>query len=118
MKPERRIIITLPSLLLLIFVVAGKTRGSNFPETPEDAFAAIGPALVKGDFHQYPPFYNNVISPHAVVAKAEGNWFIYYTQDRYNLKEDRGNLSSCSLIFLYNETTGHAVRKGGPARLP
>ena len=44
--------------------------GSGFAAqpAPDDAFAVIGPALVKGDFHQYPPFYGNVIAPHAVVA--------------------------------------------------
>jgi hypothetical protein len=34
-------------------------------------FAAIGPALVKGDYHQYPPFYGTVIAPHAVEANGE-----------------------------------------------
>lgn len=58
-------------LLLLTTATAAKTQGRNFAETPKDAFAAIGPALVKGNFHQYPPFYGNVISPHAVVAKGK-----------------------------------------------
>jgi len=35
---------------------------------PDDAFAAIAAETVKGGYHQYPPFYNNVISPHAIVA--------------------------------------------------
>ena len=45
--------------------------GSGFAaqSVPDAAFAVIGPALVKGNFHQYPPFYGNVIAPHAVVAK-------------------------------------------------
>jgi len=33
------------------------------------AFATIGPALVSGNFHQYPPFYSSVIAPHAVVVE-------------------------------------------------
>jgi len=34
----------------------------------EDAFAAIAAETVKRGYHQYPPFYNNVIAPQAVVA--------------------------------------------------
>jgi len=37
----------------------------------QDAFATIGPALVKGNYHQYPPFYSTVIAPHAVVARGK-----------------------------------------------
>ena len=34
-------------------------------------FAMIDPALVQGNFHQYPPFYGTVIAPHAVEAKGK-----------------------------------------------
>ncbi|MFB0524698.1 MAG: BNR-4 repeat-containing protein, partial [Phycisphaerae bacterium] len=43
--------------------------GLDNPVRPDDAFAAIAAETVKGGYHQYPPFYNNVIAPHAVVAK-------------------------------------------------
>lgn len=45
--------------------------GRGLSGTEYDAFATIGPALVKGDYHQYPPFYDNVITPHAVVASGK-----------------------------------------------
>jgi hypothetical protein len=38
---------------------------------PSDAFAVIGAETVKGGAHQYPPFYSNVIAPHAVVARSK-----------------------------------------------
>ncbi|MHC4677564.1 MAG: BNR-4 repeat-containing protein [Planctomycetota bacterium] len=54
--------------LLICAATAGPASGRGFAGTRNDAFATIGPALVRGDFHQYPPFYDNVIAPHAVVA--------------------------------------------------
>ncbi len=36
---------------------------------PHKAFAMIGAEMSVGNFHLYPPFYNNVIAPHAFVAK-------------------------------------------------
>ena len=43
--------------------------GLDSPVRLDDAFAAIAAETVKGGYHQYPPFYNNVISPHAVVTR-------------------------------------------------
>jgi len=43
--------------------------GLDKPVRQEDAFAAIAAETVEGGYHQYPPFYDNVISPHAVVAR-------------------------------------------------
>ena len=59
------------SVLLVIYPVSFSVivQGAHPSPTPEKAFAVIGPALVKGNFHKYPPFYSNVIAPHAVVEK-------------------------------------------------
>jgi hypothetical protein len=38
---------------------------------PSDAFAVIAAETVKGGYHQYPPFYSNVIAPHAVVDRGK-----------------------------------------------
>jgi len=56
------------SLVIMAGAVSG-ANGRNSTVAYEDAFAVIGPALVRGDFHQYPPFYANVIAPHAVTAE-------------------------------------------------
>jgi len=50
---------------LVLPVLAGPAGASTSGEKP---FARVGPALVKGNFHRYPPFYSNVIAPHAVLA--------------------------------------------------
>ncbi len=52
--------------IVLCFLIT--TRANAEPPAADNAFATIGPALVKGNYHQYPPFYGNVIAPHAVVA--------------------------------------------------
>jgi hypothetical protein len=41
------------------------------PGAAQKAFATIGPALVQGNYHQYPPFYGSVIAPHAVAASGK-----------------------------------------------
>ena len=42
--------------------------GLNSPVRQDDAFAVIAAETVKDGYRQYPPFYNNVIAPHALVA--------------------------------------------------
>ncbi|MHC4489369.1 MAG: hypothetical protein ACYSW7_09395, partial [Planctomycetota bacterium] len=42
--------------------------GLDSPVRPDDAFAVIAAETVKDGYRQYPPFYNNVIAPHALVA--------------------------------------------------
>jgi hypothetical protein len=61
-------ILLLFSILLIVGVTVCKAHGRSSAEKPESAFAVIGPALVRGNFHQYPPFYSNVIAPHAVLS--------------------------------------------------
>ena len=58
-------------LMVAMSVAAGAIRAAerDRPVRQEDAFAATAAETVKGGYHQYPPFYNNVIAPHAVVAK-------------------------------------------------
>ena len=46
----------------------------------ENAFAMIGAEMSAGNFHLYPPFYNNVIAPHAVVA--DGKVFCAFQDTR------------------------------------
>jgi len=58
-------------LVLVTALTVSGVDGRDSPGTRESAFAVIGPALVKGDFHQYPPFYSNVIAPHAVVTQGK-----------------------------------------------
>lgn len=60
-------ILLLFSILLIMGVTACKANGRDSAKQPENAFAVIGPTLVRGNFHQYPPFYSNVIAPHAVL---------------------------------------------------
>ena len=48
-----------------------KSQAAGDAAQDADAFATIGPALVKGNFHQYPPFYSTVIAPHAVVVRGQ-----------------------------------------------
>jgi hypothetical protein len=46
-----------------------RTIGRENRAKPQNAFAAIAAEKVKGGFHQYPPFYSNAISPHAIVTR-------------------------------------------------
>lgn len=77
------------------------TRAAQASETPEP-FAMIGPALVKGNYHRYPPFYGNVIAPHAVLAR--GRVFCAF-QDTYGRP----------VVVVYDI---QAKAWEGPARLP
>jgi len=58
-----------PILATIVSCVLITTRTNAEPPSANKAFATIGPALVKGNYHQYPPFYSTVIAPHAVVAR-------------------------------------------------
>lgn len=58
-----------PILVAAVLSVCTSTCANAEPLSADKAFATIGPALVKGDYHQYPPFYGTVIAPHAVVAR-------------------------------------------------
>jgi hypothetical protein len=60
-------VLSVTVLALAIFFVAATADAGDKAQP----FATIGPALVKGDYHQYPPFYGTVIAPHAVVAEGK-----------------------------------------------
>jgi hypothetical protein len=53
------------AVLCILATIAPDCRGES---SIENAFAMIGAEMSVGNFHLYPPFYNNVIAPHAVVA--------------------------------------------------
>ena len=68
---KRQQINMLFTFLIITAMAVSGADGRSLKGIRENAFAVIGPALVRGNFHQYPPFYNNVITPHAVVAEAK-----------------------------------------------
>lgn len=68
---HHKMFVTVSTTLVLALGPLLPARGAEDGTTGKP-FATIGPALVKGDYHQYPPFYGTVIAPHAVVAKEKG----------------------------------------------
>ena len=58
-------------VFMVIFIVlfSGSVQGAHPEPRPEKAFAVIGPALVKGDFHNYPL---TALSPGAINLTATG----------------------------------------------
>lgn len=59
---------TVSVIALLVLSVSLMARTVQASERPE-LCTMIRPALVKGNYHQYPPFYGGVIAPHAVLAR-------------------------------------------------
>ncbi|MHC4118166.1 MAG: BNR-4 repeat-containing protein [Planctomycetota bacterium] len=55
-------------LMAVSCFVPGLVRDCSGASDTDSAFAMIGAKMSVGNFHLYPPFYNNVIAPHAVVA--------------------------------------------------
>jgi hypothetical protein len=49
--------------------------------------------------------------PSAFGDRSSGQWFIFFQNDRFNP-------NSATSLFLQHESTGFAVRSGGPVRLP
>ncbi len=67
--PTSNPIVHLAAVALLLTATTAVLGGEASTAPTPNAFATIGPALVQGNFHQYPPFYGSVITPHAFVAK-------------------------------------------------
>ena len=49
-------------------IIAGLVPDCCGASDVDNAFSMIGAQMSVGNFHLYPPFYNNVIAPHALVA--------------------------------------------------
>lgn len=62
-------IVRFTALALLLTAATAIVGNEASADEKSNAFATIGPALVQGNFHQYPPFYSSVITPHAVAAE-------------------------------------------------
>ena len=92
---------TASAIALLALSASLVTRMVQAREAPEP-FAMIGPALVKGNYHQYPPFYGYVIAPHAVLA--EGRVFCAF-------QDTNGR----PVVMVYDI---QAKTRDSPARLP
>lgn len=117
MQRKHKVIITFCFFPLVMAVATGASARSDASDKRETAFATIGPALVKGNYHQYPPFYSNVIAPHVVVAEGkvycafqntkgqpvvmaydtkDGSWAGPVTASEFGLgKDSHGNPSIC-----------------------
>ena len=61
-------------------VLAGFAEDCSGASATDNAFAMIGAEMSVGNFHLYPPFYSNVIAPHAVVA--DGKVFCAFQDTR------------------------------------
>ncbi|MHC4581013.1 MAG: BNR-4 repeat-containing protein [Planctomycetota bacterium] len=67
-------------VLAIACIVAGLVPDCRGASDVANAFAMIGAEMSVGNFHLYPPFYNNVIAPHAIVA--EGKVFCAFQDTR------------------------------------
>lgn len=54
--------------LAILCILTATAQNCSGESDIENVFAMIGAEKSVGNFHLYPPFYNNVIAPHAVVA--------------------------------------------------